>query len=249
MWGGSIDGILAGNAVYNGRAFGVFEGEVPDGLDSWVGTILSQHLHSTLEPGPELLAKDLGSLSQALTDAARDELAAQGVDGIATVTSCSLKGEQLEVEEAAPAASPSPMAAPVPTPPVVPPIPPPTTDLNETAAVGQLSPLAKMPLPFRPAPGGAPRPQQEPLADDHVLPFVDDLPDLSVEQYASLCVERTLNPETQKEVAQRYRILTAQALRTLDDQWRQRFAKEGELQSRWQQAYTQYETWLRSQKG
>ncbi len=246
MWGGRVEGILSGDAVYSGRAFGVFEGEIPEQLDGWVGQILLQTLHAVLEPAAALLAQDLVGLARALTEGARAELASQGVSGTVTVNSCRLDGEPVAVE--APAVAP--VASPPPAAPLVVPPSPPATNLNETAAIGQLSPLAKIALPFKPAPGGSSQTEQpRPPDDDHVLPFIDELPDLSVEQYASLCVERSLDPEGEQEVAKRYRILTAQALRSLDERWRQRFEAEGELRRRWQQAHTQYEAWLRSQKG
>ena len=76
----------------------------------------------------------------------------------------------------------------------------------------------------------------------------DGLPDLSLEQYASLCVERALYPGNDLQVAERYKLLTAEALQKLDASWRKRFAAEGNLQARWQQAYSQYEAWLRGHK-
>ena len=83
---------------------------------------------------------------------------------------------------------------------------------------------------------------------DEPPPVPENLPELSVEQYASLCVDRTMSPGAEAEVAQRYRVLTIEALRALDARWSQRFQAEGELYHHWQQAYAQYEAWVRSQK-
>ena len=89
----------------------------------------------------------------------------------------------------------------------------------------------------------------DPLPFDQLsLDQLDNLPDLTVEQYASLCVERALYPAQSDQVAQRYRVLTAQALAQLDDTWRNKFAAQGELQSRWQQSYAAYERWLQSRE-
>jgi len=254
MWGGRVDGVLSGDAVFSGRAFGVFEGEVPEPLDGWVGQTLMQRLPDVLAPAAEALCQDLAGLALALADATRDELAAQGVSGTITLKSCQLTGEPVAVEQAAAPAVATP--PPVVTPPAAPPSPaaspdPPAMDLNETAGVGMLSPLALAGVPFKKAAGDAPQARQQTPPADDALPFVDDddLPELSLEQYASLCVERTLDPAGQQAVAERYRVLTVEAMRALDEHWRQRFAKEGELHQRWQQAYAQYEAWLRSQKG
>lgn len=114
-------------------------------------------------------------------------------------------------------------------------------------------------VPFRPGPGAPPPPGPEahdmagatgfmpPLEDlADPIPFDQKPPELSVEQYASLCVERALNPGDDSAVAKRYQVLTEQALRSLDARWRQRFETEGELYRRWQQAFSQYEAWLKS---
>jgi hypothetical protein len=83
------------------------------------------------------------------------------------------------------------------------------------------------------------------------LPFDDDdVPEddsLTVEQYASLCVDRVMSPGGEDEVAQRYQIATREALRALDERFRDRFAREGELLNRYNTAYARYQEWLRSQ--
>ena len=84
--------------------------------------------------------------------------------------------------------------------------------------------------------------------DIAALPFDEDHPDLTVEQYASFCVERALDPDHASTTAARYRVLTEQALKSLDSQWRQRFEAEGQLYDRWRTAYEQYEAWIRVQK-
>jgi len=134
------------------------------------------------------------------------------------------------------------------------------TGVDQTAFA--MTPLVDEPvLPFSgdaaPPPSGAPQLSEDDLAGatafmaaledlDDPIPFEQKPPELSLEQYASLCVERTLQPGRESEVAKRYQILTAQALHALDARWRQRFHNEGELFRRWQHAYAQYEAWVRS---
>ena len=77
----------------------------------------------------------------------------------------------------------------------------------------------------------------------------ESVPEMTIEQYASLCVDRVMSPGRETEVAKRYRILTEQALRALDERFRQRFAEEGDLTRRYQEAYARYEQWVKSQKG
>jgi hypothetical protein len=148
--------------------------------------------------------------------------------------------------------------APV-APPVAIPAPPPTAaSVNETALA---TPVVHIdPLPFTQGDGAAPPPAAMgpgdqagetaflPPIEGLDIPDPSDVPELSVEQYASLCVERTVNPAAAGEAAKRYRVLTEQALQSLDEQWRSRFSAEGELQQRYQQAYAQYEAWLKRQK-
>jgi hypothetical protein len=74
------------------------------------------------------------------------------------------------------------------------------------------------------------------------------LPDLAVEQYASLCVERNLSPSAEAAIAQRYHVPSPEALRALDALWTQRFQADGDLYRRFQQGYAHYEAWLRSQR-
>ncbi len=71
---------------------------------------------------------------------------------------------------------------------------------------------------------------------------------LTVEQYASLCVERMMYPQAGQSVAQRYGVPTPEALHALDAQWQHRFGAEPGLHQRWQLAYQQYEAWLRQQR-
>lgn len=68
------------------------------------------------------------------------------------------------------------------------------------------------------------------------------MPSLTVEQYASLCVELTCQPERAAEALARYRISPAQK-ELFDGQFRERFAKDPGLREIWDHAYRTYREW------
>lgn len=68
------------------------------------------------------------------------------------------------------------------------------------------------------------------------------VPPLTVEQYASLCVELTASPERAAETLSRYRITPAQK-DLIDNHYRDRFAKDPGLRAAWDQAYLTYREW------
>ena len=168
--------------------------------------------------------------------------------------------EALLATQPAPAMAPPPPMPPMAQPPMAhPPMAQPPAGVDHTA-FGAVAPVGDV-VPFRADAALAPPPPSQNEAHDLAgatgfmapledladpIPFDKQPPELTVEQYASLCVERALNPGQDVAVAQRYRVLTEQALERLDAHWRQRFQAEGELHRRWQEAYTQYEAWLRS---
>ena len=111
------------------------------------------------------------------------------------------------------------------------------TSLSGTQGV---SPLPASPaLPFAGAKGPPPAPPPPPPI---VGKPASDLPSLSVEQYASLCVELELEPERTAETLQRYR-LTPELRASLDAAWRERLAQGSGLYAAWSQAVTRYKTW------
>jgi hypothetical protein len=167
--------------------------------------------------------------------------------------------EALLAAQPAPPMAAAPVMPAMAPPAMAPPMASPAPGIDHTA-FGAVAPVGDA-IPFRPGAAPAPpvaghdernhmagatgfMPPLEDLADP--IPFERMPPELTVEQYASLCVERALHPGQDAAVAQRYRVLTEQALQSLDAHWRQRFQAEGELHRRWQEAYTQYEAWLRS---
>ncbi|WP_437682418.1 hypothetical protein [Sorangium sp. So ce131] len=68
-------------------------------------------------------------------------------------------------------------------------------------------------------------------------------PTLSLEQYASLCVELSLHPGRTDETLKRYRITEEQRAR-LDAYWQARIAGDPGVASAWKRAYVFYRDWL-----
>lgn len=111
-------------------------------------------------------------------------------------------------------------------------------------------PLALAPLPARPPEPPAPPaddvPPLPPLCAP--LPLLDeDVPHLSVEQYASLCVEASLDPAGVPDVLQRYRI-TPEQRAALDAQWQERIAGDPGTRAAFERAAATYRRWLREQR-
>lgn len=75
-----------------------------------------------------------------------------------------------------------------------------------------------------------------------------NLPQLSVEQYASLQVELAALPERPMEVLDRYRI-TAEQRRGLDAHWTARMVADPALRRVWEGACDAYRAWLARSKG
>ncbi len=78
--------------------------------------------------------------------------------------------------------------------------------------------------------------------------LLGNLPQLSVEQYASLHVELAALPGRSTEVLERYRI-TEEQRQTLDAHWMARMAAEPALRQTWDGACVAYKAWLERSKG
>jgi hypothetical protein len=130
---------------------------------------------------------------------------------------------------------------PTPDPPAAPssPEPPPTAEtgnaaeldegedeFRETVAVDTQSPL------------------KEALTD---APGVANLPDLTIQQYASLCAEREVKPAEQEMTCQKYGIADEATRGALDAHWQRLFQTQPQVQERWQELFSQYVAWLRHQ--
>jgi len=72
---------------------------------------------------------------------------------------------------------------------------------------------------------------------------IDDVPAISLEQYASLCVELQLHPERKQEVLHRYRLIDEQWGK-LNAAWTRRLSSDPELRNNWNQAQDVYRAWL-----
>ncbi len=66
---------------------------------------------------------------------------------------------------------------------------------------------------------------------------------LTIEQYASLCVEIALNPTQRREITQRYGLSDEHASR-IDAYWRARITNEPEIDKAFRWAYHSYQQWL-----
>jgi hypothetical protein len=85
------------------------------------------------------------------------------------------------------------------------------------------------------------------------LPFESAAPpsssaELSVEQYASLCVELAVEPAKADEVLRRYR-LTPDERKTLDEHWQRRFATQAAVWMAYDRAYAAYKKWFLASRG
>jgi hypothetical protein len=69
------------------------------------------------------------------------------------------------------------------------------------------------------------------------------IPALTLEQYASLCVELDAEQCNRLEILRKYR-LSEEQTRKLQVHWRAKFVVEPKLKAQWQQACTAYEAWL-----
>jgi hypothetical protein len=74
------------------------------------------------------------------------------------------------------------------------------------------------------------------------------LPELTVDQYASLCAERRVTPIEQLTIAQRYGLASAADLETLDASWRARLDADAAARHVFAQKVEAFEAWLRSRR-
>ena len=101
------------------------------------------------------------------------------------------------------------------------------------------------------------------LGDDSIekaapaLPFtgstvgkaVVPIPPLSLEQYASLCADLSMQPERSAEIPRRYNVVNEAARRALDKHWEAQLAASPEMFARYIQAVVSHADWVRSQRG
>jgi hypothetical protein len=109
------------------------------------------------------------------------------------------------------------------------PAPGPTKDggLAGTMELGSLRHLLKPELPF-----------SSPSA-----PIPAHAPALSIERYASLCVELSATPANAAQTLRRYQLTEPEWI-TLDADWKARFSREPGARAAWENACSAYRTWL-----
>ena len=104
-------------------------------------------------------------------------------------------------------------------------------------------------LPF---PRAAARAGDAPTAADPNAPLPPPPPPaaqrLTLEQYASLCVEIALAPAREIEALARYRITPREKVLT-DEYYRERIAANPEVRAAWERSFQSYQAWLQSRQG
>jgi len=103
-------------------------------------------------------------------------------------------------------------------------------------------------LPF---PKAAARAQSVPTSSDQTAPPPPPPPPaqrLTLEQYASLCVEIALAPAREIEALARYRITPREKVLT-DEYYRARIAASPEVSAAWERSFQSYQAWLQSRQG
>jgi hypothetical protein len=68
-------------------------------------------------------------------------------------------------------------------------------------------------------------------------------PSLTLEQYASLCVDLRSEPERRAETCARYSVQDDAQQQALDRHWSQRFEADPALRVRWERACGYYAAW------
>jgi hypothetical protein len=71
---------------------------------------------------------------------------------------------------------------------------------------------------------------------------------LSLEQYASFCVELESHPAEAPRIRERYRITAAQQ-QELESRWRSRMAADPAVRAAWDRACAAYRAWLAGARG
>lgn len=151
---------------------------------------------------------------------------------------------------AAKSAAESPMAKPAPK---ADQPPPPAHSLGQTTDMPELAQLARSIVPFK---GKAPtdtQPKPAPAAPRAAIPPAivtlpeapRDVPELTLEQYASLCAELELAPSREQETLRRYHLRSDQKAR-LDSYWTARFLADSNVHGAFRHAKTTYANWLKS---
>jgi hypothetical protein len=205
-----------------GSVLGGFEGTFPHALRiPLMGAIQSAFVTVAARYPEAVMAAmhtEIERLAELIT--AEVDLAEYGADGRVTIT-CVVPKEEPKEE-------PKPARAAV--------------DPIDETAIGGIQAIDPV-LPFEPGPA-APRPRRPKSDLPEALPFAS----LTLEQYASLCVERTLAPDNEAIIALRYGVRSVQSLAKLEATWKRRLDADADLRQRFERAKSQYQEWLRKRK-
>jgi hypothetical protein len=95
--------------------------------------------------------------------------------------------------------------------------------------------------------GGTAPPDDEALARAVAsVPFVTPCPELTLKQYASLCVDIDFAPDQRDSIRRRYGVTSEAEHRTLDDRWRRAFAGQSGLLAAFDAAKATYAAYKRA---
>lgn len=130
---------------------------------------------------------------------------------------------------------------------------PPAHSLGQTKDMPDLAQIARSITPFK---GKAPtdtQPKPAPIASPPTAPPAmvsppetpRDVPELTLEQYASFCAELELAPNREQETLRRYHVRNDQK-GPLDSYWTSRFLAEPQTHAAYRHAKSTYATWLKS---
>jgi len=130
---------------------------------------------------------------------------------------------------------------------------PPAPDLGQTKDMPDLAQIARSIVPFKGKPPTDMQPKPAPVTPPAAIPpamvaqpeVPRDVPELTLEQYASLCAELELAPNREQETLQRYHLRSDQKGR-LDSYWTARFLADSNIVAAYRHAKSTYMTWLKS---
>ncbi|MGK3991992.1 hypothetical protein [Sorangium sp. So ce1024] len=131
----------------------------------------------------------------------------------------------------------------------VPPTPPPARPaphrsappgLTGTAPIRDMSAIVAA-LPFSPGP----EPRRAPATPPAAAVAARTAPALSLEHYAALCAELSLDPRRAPEIYPRYGLHDATAWQATDAEWQARMHSDAALAARWQQLTAHYRAYYR----
>jgi hypothetical protein len=122
--------------------------------------------------------------------------------------------------------------------------------LNRTTTSLTELPVSKRSLPFEPAsegPSSARSPATGfPASAEHQPPA--HLHGMTLEQYAALCAECSVNPAWMEAIQQRYGIRSTDERAALDRHWRSRIVSDDELSRLYRWHFSRYQEWARTRR-